>query len=46
MGRAGRTFSAALVALVFALIRGNAAGWTSAVIIGCLAGPERHVLQG
>ncbi len=32
------TFSGTLVALVFALIRGNAEGWTSAVIIACLAG--------
>ncbi len=32
------TFSGALVALVFALIRGNAEGWTSPLIVGCLAG--------
>ncbi len=32
------TFSGALVALGFALIRGNAEGWTSAGIIACLAG--------
>ncbi|MDX6672773.1 MAG: hypothetical protein QOH11_191 [Solirubrobacteraceae bacterium] len=31
------TFSGALIALVFALIRGNAEGWGSALIIGLLA---------
>jgi EmrB/QacA subfamily drug resistance transporter len=32
------TFSAALFALVFALIRGNEEGWSSALIVGLLAG--------
>jgi EmrB/QacA subfamily drug resistance transporter len=32
------TFSSALFLLVFALIRGNAEGWGSAVIVGMLAG--------
>src|SRR5213079_891567 len=31
------TFSGALIALVFALIRGNAEGWGSALILGLLA---------
>ncbi len=30
-------FSAALFALIFALVRGNAEGWGSALIVGCLA---------
>jgi predicted MFS family arabinose efflux permease len=30
------TFSAALFALVFALVRGNAEGWGSPLIVGCL----------
>src|SRR4051812_33214673 len=32
------TFSAALFALVFALVRGNTEGWGSALIVGLLAG--------
>ncbi len=32
------TFSAALFALIFGLIRGNAEGWGSPVIVACLAG--------
>ena len=32
------TFSGALAALVYGLIRGNAEGWGSPLIIGCLAG--------
>jgi EmrB/QacA subfamily drug resistance transporter len=32
------TFSGALAALVYGLIRGNAEGWGSPLIVGCLAG--------
>ncbi len=32
------TFTGALAALVYALIQGNLKGWTSAEILGCLAG--------
>ncbi|MCW2968777.1 MAG: transporter [Solirubrobacteraceae bacterium] len=32
------TFSGGLFLLVFALVRGNAKGWTSALIVGCLIG--------
>jgi hypothetical protein len=32
------TFSGALAALVFGLIRGNAEGWGSPLIVACLAG--------
>ena len=32
------TFSGALAALVYALIKGNTSGWTSAPIVACLAG--------
>ena len=32
------TFSAALFLIVFGVLRGNASGWTSALIVGCLVG--------
>jgi len=32
------TFSGALAALVYALIKGNTLGWSSATIVGCLVG--------